>query len=145
MEEQTNYDVVNFANISDNEFVGVYGGQERRFASHSVTQLPRFLAIHFAGHLATKVLMSQNKDWGNDSIDRKRVIGEILASPVPVTAIVEETKTAPAPKEFEELVETPSEVKVETPESGYVCDECKKEFKTEPALKAHNTRYHKTN
>jgi hypothetical protein len=141
MDEITNYDVVTFTNISDTLFAGIYGGKETVFTPHSVTQLPRFLANHYAGQLAVKILMGQQKDWGNDSSERTRVIGEILGTKA-ATVVSDKVneKVEAVVKEFEDLEEVKETDEVK---AGVLCPDCGKLFKTEPAMKAHVTRTHK--
>jgi len=144
MDESANYDVVSFTNISDKDFVGMFGGKERKFEAHSVTQLPRFLAKHFAYHLATRTLMASGKEWGNESKELKDMLGVILGSaavkPVEVASVPETVAAqAQSPVEFEDLKEET------VPEAeGFACVNCNKTFKTESALKAHGTRFHKS-
>jgi hypothetical protein len=126
----SNYDVVNFTNIDGEKFVGIYGGKEKEFAPHSVSMLPRFLATHYAKQLATKILMAQDKDWGNDSADRAQAEARILAEAEKQADVQEQAPQEAKEEEFAEL------------KQGFTCDVCQREFKTEPALKAHKTREH---
>lgn len=149
MEEISQLEVINFANITDEKFTGIYGGKYYTFEPHSVTPLSKLLAEHFANQLAVKILMANGKDWGNDSPLKMEKVGEILGK----VKVEEEVKTS----EVKPNLEVPMVVAKEVPEkefegldegekvegSGVECSTCHKFFKTEAAMKAHDTRMHK--
>ena len=138
MDDSKNYEVVNFVNISSEPFVGIYGGKETTFAANKVTQLPRFLADHYGGQLATKLLKDTGKEYGKTAKERADILAKIIVdNPTgqPVMEVkAEETK--PEEKEFVDLEEE---------EKSCKCAVCGKVYKTDAALKAHQTREHKTN
>lgn len=141
MDDSKNYDVVTFTNISDTSFTGMFGGKERTFEPHSVTQLPRFLADHFAKHLAVKVLIAKGKEWGNDSKDLQDTVGMILGTIAVAPVQQEQPQPVAKEPEFADLKE--EEAPEPKPGEGVGCPTCGKVYKTEAAMKAHVTRSHK--
>jgi hypothetical protein len=152
--EQTkeNYEVVNFYNIDNSEFRGMWGGEEYIIAPKENKKMVRFLAEHFAGHLANKILMKEGRDWGNDSPDKKQMVARILGKEEPATPMAAPENFQPTVststaemivEKTEEFPDVPKEEPKEVKETKvYICDVCQKECKNALGLAAHK-RSHK--
>ena len=105
------YDLQNFTNIDDEDFVGKWGQQEYVIKTGETKAFPGFLVKHFAKHLINKILIKKNvANYSDPSLREpleKQILGEVVLTK-PKTAKksegqvvkeqVEETQ-----KEFEEL------------------------------------------
>jgi hypothetical protein len=159
---KSNYEVVNFYNVGDTEFRGMWGGEEYVIAPKERKQMVKFMAEHFAGQLATKILMKDGKDWGNDSPARQELIAKILGIvveiPIPTPVIYASTaevkiESQTEPEFIDIPVETPKEEIIQEPPlqetqeipkaKVYTCGVCSKSFSHPLALAGHK-RSHKT-
>ena len=152
MEDQKQLEVVNFNNIDNEDFNGMWGGVQGGtyfVPAKTVKKFPRFLADHFKKALAVKILMKENKDFGNDSPLLADKMAQIVTEDPELPSVVmpEEPKKKP---EFEEVKYLPTEP-VKAPElpvepvieaKGYVCSTCQKTFKNALGLAGHS-RSHK--
>lgn len=137
--------VINFTNIDSEDFEGMYGGKTTIFKAGATVAFPAFLATHFANHLADKILLKQQKDFGTQET-RKPLLDKILGQViVPFSTPTENiqvedlpVETATAEPEFPELPKE-EEAKVAT---AFICEVCGKEFKAKIALAGHK-RSHK--
>lgn len=64
------YIVKQFKNIDEEEFVGMYGGQEYRLGAGKSIALSEFLAVHLARQLAYKMIMRENLEIEEASLER---------------------------------------------------------------------------
>jgi hypothetical protein len=71
--------VINFTNIDDEDFVGVYGGEKKVIKSGQTIPLPKFLAEHYAKHLMDKMILKEGKDYGQ-AINRDPLMAKILGN-----------------------------------------------------------------
>jgi len=76
------YDVVNFTNIDEEDFVGKWGGEEYLIKAGETKAFPAFLVEHFTKHLIDKILLRKGVDDYNDPVLRKplekQIKGEIV-------------------------------------------------------------------
>jgi len=121
-------EVINFINISGEEFIGMWGGQEYRVGAGEIKQYPKFLAEHLAKHLVDKILIQSGKDYGSDAL-RKPLLDRILTmevlvhDPMPAkdedkgAGYEKEKLQEKGPEEAKEFEEAPDE-KEEKPKRG---------------------------
>ena len=110
------HDVINFTNTTTEEFVGQWGGVSEVFKAGETKPLPRFKAVHFAKHLAKKILLDKpGQPFGDEKL-RETFISKMLGQVA--TEVAVSTNTAiPAEPAFEELpVEEKVEEKIIEPE-----------------------------
>ena len=92
-----NFTVLNFTNIDEEDFEGMYGGKTELIRRGQTKAFPAKIAKHFAEQLVYKILVKKGKEPYIDP-ERQELIDEILGKP----KAVEETS---APKEaIEEAV-----------------------------------------
>jgi hypothetical protein len=96
--------VVNFTNIDNQDYEGLWGGEITIIKAGQTKQFPKFLAEHYCKHLVNKILIRGGQDWSNQ-IARDPLEKKILGS---VSVEVEETETVKVEKE-ETFVEAPKE------------------------------------
>lgn len=105
------YDLQNFTNIDNEDFVGKWGGQEYLIKAGETKAFPKFLVKHFTKHLIDKILIRKKvQNYADPTLREpleKQILGEVvLEKPKEakksegqvVKEQVEETQ-----KEFEEL------------------------------------------
>lgn len=85
-------EMVNFTNIDKEDFAGIWGGKETIINAGMTKQLPKFLALHYAKHLAIKMLTATGKDWGYDGLEFKELTDKMVSG-------LTETTTAEVKKE----------------------------------------------
>jgi hypothetical protein len=104
--------VVNFTNVDNEPFEGMWGGEITIIKAGETKQFPKFLAEHFCKHLVNKILIRGGQDW-SDKVQREpleqRILGgasvrieaeeiEVKEPEVFAEAPKEEPKEEPAPK-----------------------------------------------
>ena len=63
------YDLQNFTNIDNEDFVGKWGGQEYLIKAGETKAFPGFLVNHFTKHLLDKILLKRSaKDFKDPSL-----------------------------------------------------------------------------
>ena len=127
----------------------MWGGEEYIIAPKENKKMVKFLADHFAWHLANKILMKEGRDWGNDSPDKAAMIAKILGKEEPIIPVAAPenfqlaTTVPPIPLTVEKEEEFPDIPKESvTIDTVYKCPTCGKEFKHPLALAGHK-RSHK--
>lgn len=139
--------VVNFTNIDQEDFTGMFGGISETFKVGQTLPLVKFKAQHFANQLADKILMRNQETFGNEDA-RKPYTDKILGQ-----IVVEVPVATPEPPKEPEFTETPkeptptstpeptSEPEVKTEEKAetpvFTCDKCGKTFAKKIALMGH--------
>lgn len=105
------YDLQNFTNIDDEDFVGKWGGQEYVIKAGETKAFPTFLVKHFTKHLVDKILIKKEvKNYADPTLREpleKQILGEVvLEKPKtvkkPEGQVVKE-QVEETQKEFEEL------------------------------------------
>lgn len=80
MTNKNELEVVNFTNILDVPFVGMWGGEEYHFSKGETRPLVRFMAEHFAKHLVDQLLNAGGKDYSDETLRKghlEKIIGEV--------------------------------------------------------------------
>jgi hypothetical protein len=114
-------EVVNFTNITDEEWTGMWAQEKYVFAPGQTKAFPRFMAEHFCKHLGDRILIDKGQDSSMESSFRKDLVEKMLGKvAVPAQEIYKET-TAQEP-EFEEVpreeAEVPAELTAEPKKRG---------------------------
>lgn len=107
--------VVNFTNIDNQDYDGMWGGEITVIKSGQTKQFPKFLAEHYCKHLTNKMLIKGGQDWSNEILRKpleERIMGAVEVKTESVEAIkeVKEETFVEMPKE-----EVKPEAKVEIP------------------------------
>src|SRR3990167_4766651 len=128
-------EVINFTNTDTADFDGQWGGAAETFKPGETKPLPRFKAEHFANQLAQKILLREEKDFGDKGLTQSlidKMLGALSSSPLPIspTELPKEPEFAGAPKEEVSLPPTSTA-------TGFTCDRCGKTFKVRVALAGH--------
>ena len=127
-------DVINFTNLDTEDFEGMWGGETKVIKAGQTLPFPSFLAHHYAKHLATKILMRENKDWSNESPLLKETIEKILGQ-IAVSAVA--TPTEPEKPAEPTFAEAPKEeAKVD-----FKCDKCDFIGKSRISLLGHSRKH----
>lgn len=113
MEDLKQFEVINFTNIDLEDYVGMWGGKEETIPTGKTVQKARFLAEHYAFHLAKKILIRAEKESGDEALI-KELTDKILGR-VAVPAETPEVKTETVP-EFEDLEKETIETEKTEPE-----------------------------
>jgi len=95
------YDVLNFTNIDDKDFVGMWGGEEYLIKAGETKQFAAFLVEHFCKHLAKKILLRQGKSFDDETLREpliKQMKGEVVAPSEEEPEEKPKAKKAPAKK-----------------------------------------------
>lgn len=88
--EKDKLDVINFTNVDNQDYEGMFGGEVTIIKAGETKPFPRFLAYHYAKHLIDKILLAGSGDFG-DELRRKALEDKILgivSVPVPTTPSV---------------------------------------------------------
>jgi hypothetical protein len=118
MNNKEELEVINFTNITDKEWTGMWAQDKYVFQAGQTKAFPRFMAEHFAKHLADRVLIDEGKDFAADSTERKEVVERILGK-VAIPAEEVHTDTPAQEPVFEGVpVEPSAEVPAETKKRG---------------------------
>ncbi len=105
------YDLQNFTNIDDEDFVGKWGGEEYIIKAGETKAFPGFLVKHFAKHLIDKILIKREvQNYADPSLREplaKQILGEVVLEKTkevkkPEGKVIKE-KVEETQKEFEEL------------------------------------------
>jgi hypothetical protein len=140
--EASAMEVINFTNIDGKDYEGMWGGIPYLIKARETKQFPRYLAEHFAKHLAIKLLLREAKDFGEDNLERieyvKQILGQVVTEAEVAKEEVPEEPTFEGVKDEEE-VKVPTVVANQT----FKCEVCGKEFTRKIALAGH-MRAHKT-
>lgn len=103
-------DVINFTNTDSEDFNGQWGGKIELIKAGETRPFPRFLAEHYAKHLASKILLKEGKDFGDPGSRQSliaKMLGQVSVPISQVTNLPEEPIKAP---ELEpEFAEAPKE------------------------------------
>ena len=100
------YDLLNFTNISDEDFVGKWGGEEYIIKAGRTKAFPSFLVDHFTKHLVDRILLRKGSQNYTDPIARKPLEEQIRGNVV----VEKETKAKiPEGKKVKEEVEEAQE------------------------------------
>ena len=107
------YDLVNFTNIGDEDFIGKWGGEEYLVKKGETKAFPGFLAKHFTKHLVDSLLIKRGVQEYSNPINRepleKQILGEVVVPKKEEKKLSEakqvKIETEKAQKEFEELEE----------------------------------------
>ena len=86
---------MNFTNIDGGDFTGMIHGEEKLIPAGKTVPFPQKIAKHFAGQLATKILIREKKTYTEEAL-RKPLIDQILGG---VVAPPEEPAKKEKPKE----------------------------------------------
>lgn len=112
LEDKMNLEVINFTNIDKESFNGQWAGEITVIKAGETRPFPRFLANHYAKHLANKILIRGGQDWSNVLLREpllKQILGEISVSvekvEIKTESPVEQTKVE-EPAKTEKPVET---------------------------------------
>ena len=126
-------DVVNFTNIDNENYEGMWGGETTVIKAGETRPFPKFLAEHYCKHLVNKILIRGGRDW-SDQVAREPLEKKILGQSAKVEPVFEK----PVQKE-EVFAEVPKEEpKVEPIEAlKLVCDVCGKVAKSNAGLAVH--------
>lgn len=96
---EIDYSAINFTNITNEEFVGRWGGVDYFIKAGETKPFPEFLANHFAKHLADKILIKKNpKSFKSESLRQpliERMLGQVKVEAVEQIVeeeVVEDTK-----------------------------------------------------
>ena len=108
MSELNELSVVNFTNIDNDDYEGMWGGEITVIKAGQTKQFPKFLAEHYCKHLVNKMLIKGGQDWSNE-IARKpleeRILGVVAVEPEEAPEFIvggpieEKTAFEEAPKE----------------------------------------------
>lgn len=74
------FDIINFTNIDDEDYEGMWGGEVKVIKAGETTQFPAFLADHYAKHLVDKILLRQGVSDYSDVQLRKPLLEKILGN-----------------------------------------------------------------
>lgn len=96
MEEKDQLTIINFTNITDKDWVGMWGGIEYLIKAGETKPFVRFMSEHFAKHLANKILIDKGDDFNDESL-RKPLIDKMMGR----IEVKVESPVAEAPKEPE--------------------------------------------
>jgi hypothetical protein len=128
--------VVNFTNIDNQPFDGMWGGVITVINAGETRQFPKFLAEHYCKHLVNKILIKGGQDWSNQ-ISRepleKRILGQVSVSPN-----VEKQEEKKEEETFAGLPKDTPKVEV----NPLKCSKCDFVGKTKAGLSIH-TKKHK--
>jgi hypothetical protein len=110
-------EVINFCNITDKEWTGMWAQEAYVFNPGETKALTRFMADHFAKQLSDRILIDAGKDTSMESPERKELVEKILgkvAVPQETTAQVEpeEQLFKYETKDEAEFVDVPQETPV---------------------------------
>ena len=76
------YDLQNFTNIDDEDFIGKWGGQEYLIKAGETKAFPSFLVEHFAKHLIDRILIRKGvKNYKDPALREpllKQIKGEVV-------------------------------------------------------------------
>jgi len=76
------FDLVNFTNIDNEDFVGKWGGEEYVIKAGETKPFPAFLVEHFTKHLVNKILIRDKVENYQDPVLRepleRQIKGEIV-------------------------------------------------------------------
>jgi len=122
--ERNSLDVINFTNVSNSDYEGMWGGEITIIKAGETKPFPRFLAYHYAKHLIDKMLLRGGGDYGDEVLRKpleERILGTVSiptelptpATPVPETPpepIIGEAVTPGEEKGEEGFVGVPVEV-----------------------------------
>jgi len=115
--ERNSLDVINFTNIDNSDFEGMWGGEVTVIRAGETRPFPRFLAYHYAKHLIDKILLRGGGDYG-DEVQRKPLEARILGTvSIPQVEPVGPTSSGPTPSVMVGIPVTPGE---EKGEEGFV-------------------------
>ena len=106
--ERASLEVINFTNINEEDFEGMWGGVPEIIEVGETKPFPRFLALHYTKHLVNKILIRRGESWTAQSL-REPLEKECLGEEA---TLIENKGTAPAPvgeKKSEEFDEAPKE------------------------------------
>jgi len=141
MSEELN--VVNFTNIDNQDFEGMWGGQIEIIKAGQTRQFPKFLAEHYCKHLVNKMLIRQNQDWSAVNLREeleKKILGEAKAESVVAEKGDDRPVFVKGGQIEQEFAEKPKEVAEINP---LKCPKCDFVGKTKAGLKIHIGRHHK--
>ena len=108
--EKDKLDVINFTNVDNKDYEGMFGGVVTIIKSGETKPFPRFLAYHYAKHLINKMLLAGSGDYG-DELKRKALEDRILGN-VSVPVQEEELQENPNSLNTEKEVDADSENKL---------------------------------
>ena len=102
--ETKQLEVINFTNTDTSDYEGMWGGEVKVIKAGQTVPFPRFLAEHYAKHLAKKILIAREQDFSPDATPHKELVKEMIGSiSVSVQEVVEDT--VETLEEFEGLKE----------------------------------------
>jgi len=112
--EKNYVDVINFTNIDNEDFEGMWGGKITVIKTGETKPFPRFLAYHYCDHLIDKILHRQEVDAGDksrrDELEQK-ILGNISVTATPVASVEESVADE---DEFEEVPQEMPESELES-------------------------------
>lgn len=77
------YEIRNFTNIDDEDFVGKWGGEEYTIKAGETKPFLSFLCAHFAKHLADRIMLKDSATDYKNAQKRepliKQMLGEVVA------------------------------------------------------------------
>jgi len=87
MSEKIRYDVRNFTNIDEEDFIGKWGGEEYLIKKGETRSFPEFLVKHFAKHLVNKILLRKGvKNYLEPSLRQPledKILGDVIIKAEP--------------------------------------------------------------
>lgn len=107
------YDLLNFTNIDNEDFIGKWGGEEYLIKAGKTKAFPKFLVDHFTKHLVDKILIHKGVNNYQDPTHRepleKQIQGDVILEKTSKETKTEGQKVKDevekTQKEFEELEE----------------------------------------
>jgi len=93
-DELKNLSVVNFTNVDNHDFEGMWGGQTTLIKAGETRQFPKFLAEHYCKHLVDRILLRGGLVW-TDAALRKPYEDKILGKVVVEAKEVKVVEKAP--------------------------------------------------
>jgi hypothetical protein len=108
------FDVVNFTNIDEEDYVGTWASKPTIIKSGETIQLPEFLAKHFSKHLANKILIREGKMFSDMALKQPlidKMLGKVkVPAEIEIKEEVKQEVFEEAPKEPEPQVEPKPEL-----------------------------------
>jgi len=142
-----NLEIITFTNVDKEDFSGMYGGKITIIKAGATIPLPRFLAQHFAKHLADKILLERRADKALFEATMKSMLGEVSMGKVEekVEEKKEENVFEEIQKEEPQPIQEPDvkeEAKEEEPQIKFKCSICGQVCKSNAGLSVHKRKAH---
>jgi hypothetical protein len=104
-DETKSLDVVNFTNVDNHDFQGMWGGETTLIKAGETRQFPKFLAEHYCKHLVDRILLRSGLVWTDAALRKpyeEKILGKVVVE-IEKLEIKEKAPEEPkeTPKEFE--------------------------------------------